>query len=393
MRRVSIFGSTGSIGQNTVDLVQRAGGPGKYDVVALSGGSNVGLLAKQARLLDADIAVIAESDLLGDLKAALSGARTMAAAGASAISEAAARPADWTMSAIGGCAGLAPGLVSLRHGGILALANKESLVAAGPLMLETARRFGATILPVDSEHSAIFQALRGEDIARVDRLILTASGGPFRDWTREQMARATPAEAAAHPNWAMGNMISIDSASMFNKALEMIEAKEFYGVTPDQIEVVIHPQSLVHSLVGFVDGSLLAHMSAPDMRFAIGYALNWPDRAPLPVERLDLGQIGKLDFHAPDPTRFPALRLARDVMATGGLAGAVFNGAKEAAYEAFMAQKIGFLDMAEMVEQILDSLNPSGDLKTTTIDLETVLAADRQARVKINEAVLRRAAS
>ena len=302
-------------------------------------------------------------------------------------------PTDWTMSAIGGYAGLEPGLISLRHGGILALANKESLVAAGPLMLATAAKHGARILPVDSEHSAIFQALVGEDISRVSRLILTASGGPFRDWTAAQLAKATPAQALAHPNWDMGRMISVDSASMFNKALEMIEAKEFYGVEPDKIEVVIHPQSVVHSLVSYIDGSVIAHMGTPDMRFAIGYALNWPERRALPVDVLDLARQGRLDFEAPDEVRFPALRLARQVMETGGLAGAVFNAAKETTFEAFMQRQISFTDMAVFVEHTLETSGLRGNLKTATIELDTVLAADRAARRITNEAIALKKAS
>ena len=393
MRRVSVFGSTGSIGCNTVDLLRRQGGAAAYQVVALTGGRNIALLAKQAHELHAKIAVTAYDDCLNDLRQALEGSGVLATAGVAAIAEAAAMPTDWTMSAIGGYAGLEPGLISLRHGGILALANKESLVAAGPLMLATAAKHGARILPVDSEHSAIFQALVGEDISRVSRLILTASGGPFRDWTAAQLAKATPAQALAHPNWDMGRMISVDSASMFNKALEMIEAKEFYGVEPDKIEVVIHPQSVVHSLVSYIDGSVIAHMGTPDMRFAIGYALNWPERWALPVDVLDLARQGRLDFEAPDEVRFPALRLARQVMETGGLAGAVFNAAKETTFEAFMQRQISFTDMAVFVEHTLETSGLRGNLKTATIELDTVLAADRAARRITNEAIALKKAS
>lgn len=393
MRRVSVFGSTGSIGCNTVDLLRGQGGADAYDVVALSGGRNIALLAKQARELQANIAVTAFEDCFDALAHALEGSGVSVAAGSAAIAEAAQMPTDWTMSAIGGYAGLEPGLVSLQHGGILALANKESLVAAGPLMLATAARHGARILPVDSEHSAIFQALVGEDISSVSRLILTASGGPFRDWSLAQLAKATPEQALTHPNWDMGRMISVDSASMFNKALEMIEAKEFYGVSPDKIEVVIHPQSVVHSLVGYIDGSVIAHLGVPDMRFAIGYALNWPERRALPVDVLDLARQGRLDFEAPDEGRFPALRLARQVMTMGGLAGAVFNAAKETAFEAFMARRIGFLDMADFVERTLETADMRGDHKTTTIELDTVLAADRAARRITNEAIALQKAS
>ncbi len=393
MRRVSVFGSTGSIGCNTVDLITRQGGADAFDVVALSGGRNIAELARQARDLRADIAVTAHEDCLQDLREALSGSGIKAAAGKSALAEAALRPADWTMSAIGGCAGLEPGLLSLQHGGILALANKESLVTAGPLMRDTAKAHNARLLPVDSEHSAIYQALVGEDITRVNRMILTASGGPFRDWTAEELARATPEQALAHPNWNMGRMISVDSASMFNKALEMIEAKELYQVPASVIEVIIHPQSIIHSMVGFIDGSIMAHMGTPDMRFAIGYALNWPERQELPVAPLDLAALARLDFEAPDENRFPALGLARQVMEIGGLAGAVFNAAKEAAYHAFMAREIGFSDMAVCVEQVLEATLVASDLKTTTFDLDNVLAADHLARQKTNDVVKRRQAS
>jgi 1-deoxy-D-xylulose-5-phosphate reductoisomerase len=393
LRRVSVFGSTGSIGCNTIDLLRRQGGAKTFDVVSLSGGRNVALLAEQARELKADVAVTAYDDCLNSLRQALDGTGINALAGGAALAEAAAMPTDWTMSAIGGCAGLEPGLIALEHGNILALANKESLVAAGPLMKAAAKHSGATILPVDSEHSAIFQALGSEDIGRVSRMILTASGGPFRDWSYDQLAAATPEQALAHPNWDMGDMISVDSASMFNKALEMIEAKEFYGVAPDVIEVIVHPQSIVHSLVGFIDGSLLAHMGTPDMRFAIGYALNWPERRDLPVEPLDLARLAQMDFQAPDEARFPALRLAREVMALGGLAGAVFNAAKETAYHAFMARKIGFLEMADFVEAALETALRDNDLKTDTFDLDNVLAADKQARLKTNEAIALRRAS
>jgi len=393
MRRVTVFGSTGSVGCNTVDLLQRQGGADRYDVVALTGGRNTALLAQQARKLRAKMAVTAFPECFNDLKQALEGTDIIPMAGAKALAEVAHHPTDWTMSAIGGYAGLEPGLISLQHGGILALANKESLVAAGPLLMATARKHKTRILPVDSEHSAIFQALVGEDISRLNRMILTASGGPFRDWPLEKLARATPDQALNHPNWDMGRMISVDSASMFNKALEMIEAKEFYGVPQDMIEVVIHPQSIVHSLVGYVDGSIMAHMGPPDMRFAIGYALNWPERHPLPVAALDLAALGRLDFAAPDPVRFPALTLAREVMKTGGLAGAVFNAAKETAYDAFMQRRIGFTEMADFVRLALETAEAGGDLKTTTFDLDTVLGADRIARRRTNQAIDLRHAS
>lgn len=377
-RRISIFGATGSIGQNTVDLIQRD--PDAYDVVALTGAGNIALLAEQARALNADIAITAYDDRLEDLRAALAGSGVEVAAGAQALCDAADRPADWVMSAIVGAAGLYPGFAALRHGGSLALANKESLVTAGPLLLAEARAHDARILPVDSEHSAVFQALVGEDMEAVERIVITASGGPFRDWPLEAIAKATLAEAVAHPNWDMGQRISIDSASMFNKALELIETREFFGIAPERIEAVVHPGSIVHALVGFKDGALMAHLGAPDMRHAIGYALHWPERRDLPVARLDLAAIGSLTFERPDEARFPALRLAREVMATGGQAGAVFNAAKEAALDAFIAGKIGFLDMASVVEATLEGMDKRSSLSIPPESLDCVAQVDHLAR-------------
>ncbi len=377
MRRVTIFGATGSIGVNTVDLIARA--PEAYDVVALTGGRNVALLAEQAVALKAGLAVTAYDACYGPLSEALAGTGIEVAAGPQAIKEAAHRPADWTMSAIVGAAGLVPGLEALKQGKVLALANKESLVTAGPLLLSEAKTHGATILPVDSEHSAIFQALVGEDIATVERIIITASGGALRDWPAETLHKATLSDACTHPNWDMGQRITIDSATLFNKAMELIETREFFGVRPDQIEAVIHPESLIHALVGFTDGALMAHLGPPDMRHAIGYALHWPDRGHVPVDRLDLSHIAQLNFRAADPDRFPALRLAHEVMEARGLAGAVFNAAKEAALDAFIAGRIGFTQMAELVEATLSTL--SGEIVTSKpLTLDCVLAADHLAR-------------
>lgn len=382
---MSIFGSTGSIGCNTVDLI--AGDRDRFEVVALTGGRNVGLLADQARSLGAELAVTAHDDCLAALREALAGTGIEATAGPSAIDEAADRHVDWAMSAIVGAAGLPPGLRALSHGTTLALANKESLVAAGQLLMATAEQHGATILPVDSEHSAVFQALAGEDTDAVERVIITASGGAFRDWPQEKLETATPAEASMHPNWSMGQRITVDSASLFNKALELIEAKEYFGFSPDQIEVVIHPESIMHALVGFRDGALMAHLGPADMQHAIGYALNWPERRQLSVERLDLARLGQLTFRAPDETRHPALRLARDVMDTGGYSGAVFNGAKEQALDDFLARKIGFLDMARIVEAVLTSMD--GDLDASGgMTLDDVMAADGEARRRAAEARL-----
>ncbi len=382
MRRITILGATGSIGQNTLDLIRQNRDP--FQVVALTGGQNIAQLAADAMEFNAELAVTADPARLDDLQAALAGSGVKAAAGAEALIEAAARPADWTMSAIVGVAGLAPGLKALEHGTTLALAIKESLVAAGPLLMDTARQYGARILPVDSEHSAIFQALMGEDIATVERVILTASGGAFRDWPLERLKTATVSEATQHPNWDMGQRITIDSASMFNKALEVIEAKEFFGLHPDQIEVIIHPESIIHSLVGFVDRGLMAHLGPPDMRHAIGYALNWPERKALNLERLDLAALGTLNFRAPDPQRYPALRLAHEVMGAGGLAGAVFNGAKERALDHFIAGHIRFPQMADMVEAVLTRLSAHDQVAIGCTSLDVVIQADHLARKQVD---------
>ena len=387
MRSVSIFGATGSIGRQTAELLMAQGGPETVRTVALTGGRNVAELARMARALRAEIAVTAHPDCRDALAGALAGSGIAVAAGPAAVADAADRPADWVMSAIVGAAGLVPGFRALAHGGTLALANKESLVTAGPLIMAEAARHGARILPVDSEHSAVFQALAGEDPAAVERVIITASGGAFRDWPLDRLAAATVAEASTHPNWAMGQRITIDSASMFNKALELIETREFFGIDPDRIEVLVHPESLVHALVGFSDGALMAHVGPPDMRHAIGYALNWPERRPLPVARLDLAQVGSLTFRAPEPARYPALDIARMVMRTGGLAGAAFNAAKEIALDAFIAGRIGFTAMAGVVEEALTQLSGQGGLQKAPDCLDTVLEMDRAARARTAEIV------
>ena len=386
-RRVSIFGATGSIGCNTVDLIQRA--PDDYDVVALSGGRNVQKLAEQARALRPEIAVTAYEDCLAPLREALAGSGIEVAAGETALRDMAERPADWIMSAIVGAAGLSPGLKALEQGTTLALANKESLVTAGALLKSTAAASGATILPVDSEHSAVFQALVGEKLSAVERVIITASGGAFRDWPIGNLANATLAEASSHPNWEMGQRITIDSATMFNKALELIETHEFFDIAPDKIEALVHPESLVHALVGYRDGALMAHVGPHDMRHAIGYALHWPIRAHLPVERLDLAEIGQLTFQKPDEARYPALAQARWVMEEGGLAGAVFNGAKERALDGFISGQIGFLDMAAVVADVIEIMSGEG-LGLAAITLETVKDADHSARARADEAITRR---
>ncbi len=389
MRKISVFGATGSIGQNTIDLIARD--PSAYDVVALTGGANIAQLASDARKVGAQLAVTAYEDCLEDLRDALSSSGIEVAAGKAALVEAATRPADWVMSAIVGSAGLAPGLEALKQGATLALANKETLVCAGPLVLETARAHNAQLLPVDSEHSAVFQALVGEDMAAVERIVITASGGAFRDWPLQDLARATVEQASSHPNWNMGQRITIDSASMFNKALEVIETKEFFGVAPERIEVLVHPESVVHALVGFNDGALMAHLGAPDMRHAIGYALHWPERRDLPVQRLDLAALGQLRFTTPDEARYPALRLAREVMERGGLSGAIFNAAKERALDLFIQRRIGFLDMADIVSTVLERFEGTDGLIDAALTLDNVQQTDHLARHWVDEAVLKRA--
>ncbi|MGB1511833.1 MAG: 1-deoxy-D-xylulose-5-phosphate reductoisomerase, partial [Paracoccaceae bacterium] len=341
MKRISVFGATGSIGQSTLDLVKRD--RENFDVLALSGGRNIAQLAQDAISTGAQVAVTAFDEEYPALKEALAGTTVQAAAGHNALLEAADQSADWVMSAIVGAAGLEPGLRAMQAGADLALANKESMVAAGALMRKTSAQNNVALLPVDSEHSAVFQALIGESREAVERVILTASGGAFRDWSYDDLARATPEQAATHPNWNMGQRITIDSASMFNKSLEVIEAKELFDLSSDQIEVLIHPQSLVHALVGFRDGGLMAHVGPADMRHAIGYALYHPNRKGLPIERLNLAEIGSLEFSAPDFKKYPALALAYEVLNIGGLSGAVYNAAKEVALDAFIDRKIGFL--------------------------------------------------
>ncbi|AGI72248.1 1-deoxy-D-xylulose5-phosphate reductoisomerase Dxr [Octadecabacter arcticus 238] len=388
MRRISIFGATGSIGQNTVDLIRRS--RDDYHVVALTGSQNIPQLIKDAKALRAEVAVTSDPARLVELRDGLAGSGVEAAAGDGALIEAAARPADWIMSAIVGAAGLRPGLEALKHGTVLALANKESLVTAGPLLMSEAKRLGSTVLPVDSEHSAVFQALVGEDMSSVERIIITASGGAFRDHPLSALDHVTVDEASNHPNWDMGQRITIDSASMFNKAMELIETKEFFGVRPDQIETIIHPESLIHALVGFNDGALMAHVGPHDMRHAIGFALNWPKRKALPVQRLDLAQIGQLNFRAPEAARYPALLIAQKVMEAGGLTGAVFNAAKERALDGFLAGACSFTDMARIVDRVVDVMLSNEGLQNATITLDSVDEADAIARALTGEEIAKR---
>ena len=375
-RRLTILGSTGSIGTNTLDVVERLGGRERFDIAALTGNGNIPLLAEQARRVGAELAVTADEHRYGELKSALEGSGIEVAAGRSGLIEAAERDAGWVMAAIVGNAGLQPTLAAARRGADIALANKECLVSAGSLFIEAVAKGGGRLLPVDSEHNAIFQVLENDQRHAVERIILTASGGPFRTKSLEEMRHVTADIARAHPNWSMGLKISIDSASMFNKALEMIEARHLFRLRPDQIEVIVHPQSVIHSMVGYSDGSVLAQLGCPDMRTAIGYALSYPKRCELPIERLDFARLARLDFEAPDEARFPALKLARRAMQAGGIQGAVLNGAKETALEAFIKGRIGFLAMAEIVERVMDRL---ADLPAA-VTMDDVFAADEKAR-------------
>ena len=353
-RRVTILGSTGSVGTQTVDLVARD--PERFPVEALTANCNVALLAEQAHQLKPRLAVVADPAKYAELKEALAGTGVEAAAGAEAVAEAAQRPSNWVMAAIVGAAGLEPTLAAIRRGACVAFANKEVLVCAGALMMEEVNRHRATLLPVDSEHSAIYQVF---DFARVDsvqRLILTASGGPFRTRDRAFMATATREQAVAHPTWDMGAKISIDSATMMNKGLEIIEAHFLFGIPEPKIDVLVHPQSVVHSLVEYVDGSVLAQLGTPDMRTPIAYALGWPARIPTPAERLDLVKAATLTFEAPDPERFPALRLARAALQSGGGAPTILSAANEVAVQAFLDRRIGFLDIEKVVEETLGAL-------------------------------------
>ena len=372
-RSVSILGATGSVGQSTLDLI--LGTPDAFQVIALTAHQDVAGLAKAARATNARLAVIGDPAQHAALKAALAGTATEIASGADAIIEAAQRPVDWTMAAIVGCAGLAATMAALEGGLTVALANKESLVSAGALMTEAAAASGAVLLPVDSEHNAIFQCLQGNPAKRVRRIVLTASGGPFRTWSRDDMAGVTPEIAVKHPNWSMGAKISVDSATMMNKGLEVIEAHYLFGVESARLDVLVHPQSVVHSMVDYVDGSTLAQMGSPDMRIPIASTLAWPDRMETKCTPLDLASVGRLDFEAPDPVRFPALRLARTALEAGGARPAILNAANEVVVAAFLARRIGFLAITDIVEAVLDRYDPA---PPSTID--EVLAIDRQAR-------------
>ncbi|WP_037461907.1 1-deoxy-D-xylulose-5-phosphate reductoisomerase [Sphingobium herbicidovorans] len=374
-KKISIFGATGSVGMSTLDLIERD--PDAFEIVALTAHSDVDGLAAIARRCNARMAVIGDAARYNALRTALQGSEVEAAAGETALVEAAEAGADWSMAAIVGCAGLRPTMAAVKAGGTVALANKESLVSAGALMMDAVEHSGATLLPVDSEHNAIFQCLAGSSLSDVARIILTASGGPFRTRSRDEMRAITPSQAVAHPNWSMGAKISVDSATMMNKGLELIEAVHLFPVGLDRIEILVHPQSIVHSMVEYRDRSTLAQLGSPDMRIPIASALAWPTRMETPCQPLDLATVGRLDFEAPDEERFPALRLARQVAQEGGAAPAILNAANEVAVAAFLKGAIGFLDIAMIVEDVLNRYSapvPSG--------IDDVLEADAQARTQ-----------
>ncbi|HEX8526441.1 1-deoxy-D-xylulose-5-phosphate reductoisomerase [Allosphingosinicella sp.] len=381
-RSVTILGATGSVGRSTLDLLERA--REDYEVLAITAHRDVEGLAEAARRVDSRRAVIADETLLEPLRSALAGSGTEASAGDEAVLEAAGAGADWTMAAIVGTAGLGPTMAAIRGGRTVALANKEALVSAGHLMIESAGSSGAALLPVDSEHNAIFQCFDRARPEAVRRIILTASGGPFRDWSLEEMRSATPDQAIAHPNWSMGAKISVDCATLMNKGLELIEAFHLFPLPEEAFDIVIHPQSVVHSLVEYVDGSVLAQLGSPDMRIPIAYTLAWPDRMETPCERLDLVRTGNLGFSEPDPERFPALGLARQALRDGGARPAVLNAANEVAVGAFLGGRIGFLDIASIAAETLQCYAPAAPAS-----VEEVLDIDREARA-CAEAIVKR---
>ena len=387
-RRISILGATGSIGTNTVAVIDEH--PDSFEVDAVTAFGNAESLARVARKVRARVAVIADRSSYAVLKDALAGTGIAAAAGLEAIEEAAARRVDIVVAGIVGSAGLSPTLGAIRAGSNIALANKECLVSAGDLFVAEARAAGVEILPVDSEHNAVFQALGANRIEDVDRIILTASGGPFRDWTREALMAARPEEALKHPNWSMGPKISIDSATLMNKGLELIEAYHLFGIDPARIEVVVHPQSIVHGLVAYRDGTMIAALSAPDMRMPIAHCLAWPARAKETTLGLDLTRVGRLTFERPDTDRFPALRVAREALAAGGWATNVLNAANEIAVAAYLSGAIAFPEIARLVEDTLSAAAASG-LDSTPATLEAALALDREGRRLASHQVQRHA--
>lgn len=380
MKRISILGATGSIGKSTLDLIERS--RDSFEVVALTASVNVAALADAAHRTGAKFAVIADESRLADLRDALSGSGCRAAAGTSALVEAATGDADLVMAAIVGCAGLRPTMAAVEAGKTVALANKEALVTAGELMTAAAQRHGATLLPVDSEHNAIFQCLAGSSGKDVSRIILTASGGPFRTSSLDEIKAATPAQAVAHPKWSMGAKISVDSATLMNKGLELIEAHYLFGLPSSRLDVIIHPQSVVHSLVEFLDGSVLAQLGSPDMRIPIAYALAWPERMETPARRLDLAAIARLEFEEPDLGRFPALRLAREALEEGGAAPAVLNAANEVAVASFLDGRIQFPEISYLVEKTLER-----NRRPAPGSIEEVFAIDTEVRQEVEGAI------
>jgi 1-deoxy-D-xylulose-5-phosphate reductoisomerase len=382
-RKVSILGSTGSIGVSTLDLLAQAKAQGSADVqiIALTAGKNVEALIAQALAWRPVMAVIEDEAGFEALRSALAGTGIAVGCGAGAVLEAAGMEAEWVMSAIVGVAGLPPTVAAVKAGATVGLANKESIVCAGLALIQMAKQYGSTIIPVDSEHSAIFQVLQNNPTNRVSRLILTASGGPFRTWTREAMAEVTPGQAVAHPKWSMGAKISVDSATMMNKGLEMIEASYLFAMPQNKIDVLVHPESVIHSLVEYQDGSTLAQLGPPDMRSPISVALAWPDRLPWPAAPLNLVEIGRLNFEAPDLDRFPSISLAREALMRGGGAPAAMNAANEVAVAAFLDGHLGFLDIAAVTEETLDQMNGAGDLGgDPDIDMQTAILTDASAR-------------
>lgn len=398
-RRITILGSTGSVGCNTLDLIGRARAAYQdrreapvFPIEALTANRRVDLLIEQALKFRPKVAVIADPTLYEPLRAALEGSGVDAAAGPEALLEAAQRPSEWVMAAIVGAAGLRPTLEAVKRGCLIALANKECLVCAGDLLTRVARDSGAELLPVDSEHNAIFQVFAYDQPESVEGLILTASGGPFREWTQEQMAFATPEQAVAHPNWSMGAKISVDSATLMNKGLELIEACHLFPVPPDKIEIIVHPQSIIHSLVRYIDGSVLAQLGTPDMRTPIASTLAWPERMVAPSPRLDLTQVAELTFEKPDLERFPALSLARESLQTGGGAPTILNAANEVAVQGFLDRQVGFLDIVRIVHHTLEVVcRGQGGLRLDTF--EDVNALDERARAVARARVVKLAKS
>jgi len=379
VRTVTVLGATGSIGDSTMDLLRAS--PDRYQVEALTAHSNVEGLARLAKEFGARFAAIADPALLSDLKDALAGTRTACGAGESAVIDAAARPSDWVMAAVSGAAGLKPALAAVDRGATVALANKECLVCAGEFFMQRAASAGACILPADSEHNALFQALGSGNREELLRVIITASGGPFRTWASHDIEHATLAQALKHPNWSMGQKITIDSASMMNKGLEVIEASYLFTLTPDEIDVLVHPQSIVHGMVEFSDRSVVAQLGAPDMRTPIAHCLGWPDRIVGPAAKLDLAQIGQLTFEAPDFDRFPGLRLAYDALRSGRGTTTVYNAANEVAVAAFIAGKIKFGAIARLVEATMDDWVRSGNRAPLT-SADDAISIDHTARNK-----------